>query len=180
MSLETVREAEAIWQPFLLNAIEEARQHGATVFDLPEHKHWDWLRKARYAIVRRNYRLLGMVCDGEMQGMMILRLDLSSRREESLGEPLVYVDYLAAALRSLTNLPRFAGVGRGLLGAAVQTSDAMGWSGRVGLHALPQAERFYEQVCGMVDLGLDPDYDKLRYFEMGVAEAHRFLRGGSG
>jgi hypothetical protein len=177
LSLEEVMEAEALWQPFLAQALERAQGGGATFFDLPEHKHWDWLRKARHALVRQNFQLMGLQCDGEMQGMMILRTDHVSRLPESPGEPLLYVDYLATApwnLRSLTLMPCFVGVGRVLVSIAVQESRARGWVGRVGLHSLPQAESFYQRVCGMQDLGQDEGYYKLRYFEMSAADADRF------
>ena len=182
VSLDLVKEAEALWQPFLVQALEQARAAGAISFDLPEHKHWDWLRKARYALVRQNFRLLGVVCEGEMQGLMILRTDHTSRLPDTLGEPLVYVDYLAAApwnLRGLAPVPRFAGVGRVLIGAAVQVSQSLGWSGRTGLHSLPQAESFYRRTCGMQDLGRDDNYDKLRYFELSAADADTFMKRGS-
>ena len=182
VSLDAVKEAEALWQPFLIQALEQARAAGAISFDLPEHKHWDWLRKARYALVRQNFRLLGVICEGEMQGLTILRTDHTSRLAEMLGEPLVYVDYLAAApwnLRGLASVPRFAGVGRVLIGAAVQVSQVQGWEGPVGLHSLPQAESFYRRTCRMQDLGRDDHYDKLRYFELSTADADTFLQGGS-
>ena len=54
-------------------------------------------------------------------------------------------------------------------------SRQSGFAGRVGLHSLPQAEPFYRDVCGMTDLGEDPNEYDLRYFEMTEAQAARFL-----
>ena len=44
----------------------------------------------------------------------------------------------------------------------------------MALHSLPQAERYYRDVCGMTDLGPDPAYDNLRYFEMTAEQAAEF------
>jgi hypothetical protein len=39
-----------------------------------------------------------------------------------------------------------------------------GFRGRIGLHALPQAETFYARNCGMTDLGNDMRKEGLRIF----------------
>ena len=46
--------------------------------------------------------------------------------------------------------------------------------GRIGLHSLPQAEKFYRR-WGMVDLGPDKLYEDLHYFELTTAQANRHL-----
>ena len=48
-------------------------------------------------------------------------------------------------------------------------SAALGFDGRVGLHALPEAEAFYRRQ-GMPDYGPDPDKDGLVYFEYGILQ----------
>lgn len=60
--------------------------------------------------------------------------------------------------------PYFRGVGRALLMFARQRSLELGYSGRVGLHALPGSETFYRRQ-GMLDLKADPGKDGLVYFE---------------
>ncbi len=47
-----------------------------------------------------------------------------------------------------------------------------------GLHSLPQANGFYANTCGMTDLGPDPGYDNLRYFEMTPEQAQVFIAKG--
>jgi hypothetical protein len=69
--------------------------------------------------------------------------------------------------------PLYKGVGHLLLAAAINLSFNEEFSGRVGLHALPQAESWYRDVCKMTDLG--PDGTKMRYFEMTEAQARAFL-----
>ena len=57
---------------------------------------------------------------------------------------------------------------------AVELSLAEGFKGRIGLHSLPQTARFYRTVCGMADLGPDPSYHNLGYFEMTEGQAVNF------
>jgi hypothetical protein len=81
---------------------------------------------------------------------------------------VVYVDYIEAApwnLRQPVQNARFLGVGTLLIAAAVHESLAIGLGGRVGLHALPQAEQFYSKRCQMSRYGPDPAYYDLVYFE---------------
>ena len=59
-------------------------------------------------------------------------------------------------------------------------SENLEFHGRIGLHSLPQANGFYANTCGMTDLGTDPDYGGLRYFEMTPEQARAFVaKGGS-
>ena len=51
------------------------------------------------------------------------------------------------------------------MGAAIRLSIEEGYKGRIGLHSLPQSNDFYSNRCGMIDLGADPHYQNLRYFE---------------
>ncbi|MDE2887257.1 MAG: hypothetical protein OXR72_03525 [Gemmatimonadota bacterium] len=76
--------------------------------------------------------------------------------------------------------PRYRGVGSILIRAAVALSDDLEFRGRIGLHSLPQATRFYAKTCGMTDLGTDLDYEGLHYFEMTPEQAQAFVnKGGS-
>src|SRR5258706_1341 len=69
--------------------------------------------------------------------------------------------------------PQFKGIGRLLLAAAISLSVSEEFAGRIGLHALPQAESWYRDVCGMTDLGIDGT--GMRYFEMTEAQAQTFV-----
>jgi hypothetical protein len=72
--------------------------------------------------------------------------------------------------------PRFALVGNLLLATAIQLSINEEFSGRIGLHSLPQADTWYANSCKMADLGSDPTAHNLRYFEMTAEQASGFLR----
>jgi len=54
----------------------------------------------------------------------------------------------------------------------VAFSRQLGCSGRIGLHALPQADTFYVRL-GMSALGIDEAYESLGYFEMTPEQAIR-------
>jgi hypothetical protein len=71
---------------------------------------------------------------------------------------------------------RLGSVGTVLLGEAIRLSAESGFEGRIGLHSLPQAERFYRTALGMSDLGNDPAYDGLRYFEYNSSTANEWLK----
>jgi hypothetical protein len=61
-----------------------------------------------------------------------------------------------------------------MLAAAITLSREESFSGRTGLHSLPQAVKFYEN-CGMTNLGADPTKQGLPYFEMTPEKATAFL-----
>lgn len=107
-----------------------------------------------------------------------------SRLPADQGKPLVYVDYLETApwnwhLPHLGQEGEFTGLGGRLVHVAIHQSLAEGFHGRVGLHALPQAERFYERTCGMTRLGPDPDHQQLVYFEFSREQAAQFVASDS-
>jgi hypothetical protein len=88
-------------------------------------------------------------------------------------EPLVYVSALSVApwnRKQIQNPPLFKRVGTLLLNFSRVRSLALGYKGRVGLHALPEAEGFYERRNMMrfglpVENYIDPDDEPLTYFE---------------
>jgi hypothetical protein len=60
---------------------------------------------------------------------------------------------------------------------AVMQSEQEGFHGRVGLHALPQAESFYAgQECRMTKVGLDPNKQNPPYYELSQIEAVQHIR----
>ena len=184
VTLAEIQAADAAWLPFLRTVVQQARLSGVPPEDLPEHGHWRWERKWRAATGAS--RFFGVESGGDIQGLMAVRLDKTCRLPEQAGQPLVYVDYLAAApwndapmLARIAQAPRLSRVGSVLLQGAVHLSLSQGWRGRLGLHGLPQAARFYREICGMTDLGTDAAYEGLPYFEMTVEQAARLIGGGT-
>src|SRR5262249_3074962 len=106
-----------------------------------------------------------------------------ARIEEDVGKPLVYVDYLEVApwnwrIPALGEEGRYKGIGSLFVREAAKLSLEEGFHGRIGLHALPQAEAFYESACGMTRLGGDPRKQGLVYFEFSREQAKKFIEKG--
>ena len=58
----------------------------------------------------------------------------------------------------------------------MKQSKEEGFRGRVGLHALPQAELFYEKACGMTPLGREIAKQNLLYMELSGQQAEKLLQ----
>ena len=179
-----IASAAASWQPLIDVRVAALKQQNVPVKDWPQHAHWDWNRKANSVSGLLAYQLLGVECEGQMQGLMLTGTVGQCRISTQAGKPLVVVHFLTTALWNLPSFvspPRFGLVGKVLVAAAVQLSLDNGFHGRVGLHSLPQAESFYRDDCGMTDLGIDfgPGGQNLRYFEATTDQAKIILSGAN-
>jgi hypothetical protein len=178
MTPEQVVQAGERWERFRGRARARLRRAHAPV---PEHDHWDWNEKShdlRFAA----YRCLGIRHEDEIQGlMMISTLAVEGRLPIHKGKPVLYVKYIESAPWNLKGYvgpaARFGGIGISLIRAAIAVSLEEEFRGRIALHSLPQSEPFYGRF--MEDLGIDPDVEKLRYFEMGEERALKFAKGGN-
>lgn len=88
-----------------------------------------------------------------------------------------YIELLATApwnRPKFVSTPRYKGVGRILLGTAISLSVELGFKGRIGLHSLPQSERWYRNEAGFTDGGYD-SAKTMQYFEMTGAQAAAFI-----
>jgi hypothetical protein len=177
---EEVERAEATWKPILEEQVERLRHSGVPFNALPQHRHWDWRRKLEQTEPYLAYRMFGIECQQEIQGLMLaVTAGKDCRIESQRGKPLVYIHFLAAApwnLASIVGEPRYALVGSILVAAAIHLSTEEEFQGRIGLHSLPQADEWYRMSCGMTDLGPDPSAQNLRYFEMTPQQALEFLK----
>ena len=113
--------------------------------------------------------------------MLTKNASYAARLALDRGKPLVYIDFLEIApwnwvVPELGRQGRFRSVGSMLFWRAVKQSEQEGFKGRVGLHALPQAEQFYERACGMTSLGHDPSKENLSYFELTSEQASELLQ----
>jgi hypothetical protein len=180
---DAIEEAQLVdwqtkWQPALIAVLQELLRQRVPMAQWPQNLHWDW--RAKMAQVARLLAFGGfsVVCAGVTQGLMRVDLNKHAREPSQKGKPLVYVDYLEVAPWNRADLgrpARYRGVGTALLTAAVALSLQEDFKGRIGLHSLPQADGFYRDRCGMTDLGPDPHYQGLRYFEMTPEQARTFL-----
>lgn len=186
VGLEAFFEAEAHWAP---HRVEILRQHvlrRVPVDDWPEHWHWNWAQKA--ANLRNEdignalspTRAMGIQCEKRWEGLILLKAHVKKATRLMRSRPaFLYGDYLETApwnleLKVIGQSPRFSGVGVQLLAAAAQLSRLMGLRGRIGLHSLRRSEDFYRRR-GMTDLGPDPEYENLRYFELTEEQAQVIL-----
>ena len=179
LTSEEVERAEADWKPFLDEQVKRMEQTGVPRNKWPQHRHWNWREKYEASEEYLAYRMFGIECQSQMQGLMLaLTAGKNSLIPSQRGKPLVYVHFLAAApwnLASIVAEPRFSLVGSILLATAIHLSMEEEFQGRIGLHSLPQSDDWYRKVCGMTDLGPD-QIENLRYFEMTPEQAADFLR----
>ena len=173
---------EAKWTPELLRLLEALYDNGVERALWPQSRHWDWRQKTQAIEKRLDQQCFAIVCDGMTQAMMITELTKRARLKRQKNDHLVYVDFVEAApwnrREILGEPPRYSGCGSILIRAAIEYSKLEGFKGRIGLHSLPQANDFYANKLGMTDMGQDPDYQNLRYFEMTPEQAEAFIKEG--
>ena len=140
-----IADFEEIWEPVL-------RQYGE------EDKGFGWRLKQRLINQRPQHEGYAIECDGLTQGLMVI--DIRGRYSEfTRGKRVVLVELLAAAPwnRATIQRPRdYKLVGCSLLLFSRRRSREVGYSGRIGVFALPGAISFYEQM-GMTRLKLEPE-----------------------
>ena len=172
---------ETLWRPIFEKRIAELRAAGRTTIDDfgssdIQYAYWDWAAMARERAQRFDWSSFAVEVGGVTQGLMFVRPAGFAREPSQARRPIVEVDLLATAPWNRNRLvpnPKYKGVGRLLLMTAVNLSFEEECAGRVGLHALPQAENWYRDRCKMTDLGVDAT--NMRYFEMTEAQARAFL-----
>lgn len=173
---------EAKWTPELLRLLEALYDKGVARKLWPQSRHWDWRQKTQAIEKRLDQQCFAIVCDGMTQAMMITELTKRARLKGQENDHLVYIDFVEAApwnrREILGEPPRYSGCGSILIRAAIEYSKLEGFKGRIGLHSLPQANDFYANKVGMTDMGQDPDYQNLRYFEMTPEQAEAFIKEG--
>ena len=133
----------------------------------PQHFHWDWGRKASYVKDLLAYEFFAVECQGIIEGLMLT--ESVSHRAELLpdqGKPILYIEYFETAPDNtaiLYDVTRYCGIGTRLMEGAANYSIDLGFDGRIGLVALPQAERFYVKL-GLEKVRWDIE-TKLHYYE---------------
>ena len=131
-------------------------------------QYWDWEQKQRLYLGSGEGRYEGYAieCEEMTQGLMLLQIQ-GQRFQVDPTRPLVYVLSLATAPWNRITAPDpngFRAVGRVLLKFAQFRSEELGYGGLVGLHSLPNAEKFYRKM-GMLEGGTDAAKENLTYFE---------------
>lgn len=169
------------WKPVFDARLNELGRKGPVTAEIAgEHNvqdsHWQWAQKVEQRREGLEWASFAVEAGGVTQGLMFARMGAFAQEPSQRNKPIVDIDLLATApwnRPQLTDQPQFKGIGRLLLAAAISLSVSEEFAGRIGLHALPQAETWYRDVCGMTDLGVDRT--KMRYFEMTEAQARAFI-----
>ncbi len=178
VSLQQVELAEQSWKRDIEATVAQLLRMKVPRDRWPQHLHWNWMTKYNRTSKLLAFRWLALECNESMQGLMMLDTATSlARIQEQSGKPLVYIHDLATApwnSPEIVQFPKYGWIGRVFIAAAIQISEQEGFKGRLGLHALPQADTYYSEVCGMTDLGKDPTKANLKYFEMTPAQAAKF------
>ena len=173
---------EAKWTPELFRLLDALHDKGVERALWPQSRHWDWRAKTRAIESRLDRQCFAIVCEDMTQAMMITDLAKRAKIESQKNDHLVYIDFVEAApwnrREILGEPPRFSGCGSILIRAAIEYSNLEDFKGRIGLHSLPQANDFYANKVGMTDMGQDPEYQNLRYFEMTPEQAEAFIKEG--
>jgi hypothetical protein len=175
-----LEDVESHWWPVLWDALRRFQAAGKPRREWPQSRHWNWRDKVESIQGILAYRGFALECEERTQGLMLVKVTEVCRLPDQKGKPLVYVDYLETApwnQRELVDQPRFGGIGTILLAAAITLSLEEGFFGRIGLHSLPQSEKFYHN-SGVTDLGPDASKQGLRYFEMTAEQATAYLSHG--
>ena len=171
-----LRGVESEWMPVLLKRVMTLIGQGRPRSDWPQSSHWDWRAKMDRIRGLLAFRTFALMCEGQLQGLMQINTAHVCRLPGQAGKHLAYVDYVESApwnRAEIANAPRFGGVGSIMIRTAIEVSREEGFQGRIGLHSLPRSEPFYSR-CGMTDLGIDGNYENLRYFEMTPEQATAF------
>jgi len=184
VSLLELLDAEAAWSPHRIAMIRSLITSGRNPPDVAESLHWNWANKvARLGPGSLGglspYRAFG-VESNQWQGVLLANSMGHLTKVGTKGLDLAYVELIETApwnwdIAGLQN-GLFRGVGIQLMESVVRWSRSLKLEGRVGLHSLQQSENFYRKRCGMTDLGPDPGYGNLRYFEMTEDQARVLLK----
>ncbi len=170
-----VDDFETRWKPAMeaklatLKTQEEVRK--ANIQDV----RWKWGDKYRDRSNRIDFESFAVECGGETQGLMFVKTVAFSKIQ--LGYSIAYIDLVSTAPWNrwgFTDNPLYKGVGPLLLSAAVELSISHGFDGRLGLHALPQSEGWY-QSQGLTEIGPDTNYQNLVYFEFTANDAKAYV-----
>src|ERR1700733_11593510 len=106
ISRAEAEKAEAEWKPYLEEQVKRMAAEGVPKERWPQHRHWDWCQKQEAADAYLAYRMFGIECQSQMQGLMlVLTAGKYCRIESQKGKPMAYVHFRAAAPWNLATCP---------------------------------------------------------------------------
>ena len=139
--------------PELRSAMNRLRRAGVEDSQLQESSHWNWRTKVEAIQGMLAGSSFSIVCNDLTQGMMTVdTVSKRSRIDIQRNQHLVYVEYVENAPWNrweLSDHPRYRAVGSILFRTAISLSKELEFHGQIGLHSLPQANKFYANSCGI-------------------------------
>jgi GNAT superfamily N-acetyltransferase len=169
---------DQLWRPMLEARRAEFESWEAAAEGDAQDSHWHWAEKAVDASTSMADETYAVECAGETQGLMLVTSAAFAKLDIHRGREIVYVELIATAPWNrrgvVKEAMRYKGVGRVLIAEALNLSYHLEFSGRLGLHSLPQSESWYRDVAKFTDLGFD-DEKRMQYFEVTEAQAAAFL-----
>lgn len=173
---KNIDDFDNIWKP----AMEVRKKHLQTAVEVRaanvQDAHWSWGKKLSIRDGKINWESFALECEDVTEGLLFLNSPKISQINNK--DQLSYVDLVSTApwnRHGFTDTPKYKGVGHLLLAAAISYSEDLGYERRLGLHALPQSESWYREVCGMTNLGPDANKHNLCYFEFTTEQANEYL-----
>jgi hypothetical protein len=167
-----VAEVAILWPPGLVGQVDSG---------------WDWAALVQQHPDGAEWRQFQLTAAEHVQGLLIVRSLWATRSPANTGMSGAYMEYVATApwnrldeygRRVDERFGRVAPVGRLLVGAAIDLSCKLGWSGRLGWHSKPGAEKWYKDVLpGIWAGGPDLEEEGLEYFEISPDVAATYLAG---
>ena len=158
------------WFPVTRKFNELLKESNTDLTKWPQSLHWDWEAKLRRVEASEHLKSFSVIRDSKTQALVIVDLSKKCVLSGQKDETLVYIDYIETApwnRMSITGLePEFRGCGLLLIRQSGEYSIECSFKGRIGLHSFPQSETLYVNKIGMTDLGIDKDYQNLRYYEL--------------
>lgn len=86
------------WKPEIDRLRERLEQDKVAREKWPQDLHWDWSEKADATRPVLAYQRFALVCEGRLQGLMLVNLvTATGRLAEQQGKHLVYVDFVSTA-----------------------------------------------------------------------------------
>lgn len=180
-----IQDFEQLWKPWMDDVLREMQKKSVHQTWI-EHVLWDWRTKITEVKGLLAYNFFAVECKKVTQGLMRVRMDPSrdfSYHIQQEKKPLLYIDYLSTAPWNIPEIivdPQFSRVGMVLFMRAIVESYDQGFNGKIGLHALPQAVSWYNEL-GMINMGVDIlPYEGLPYFELTSDQANLIINRMNG
>lgn len=181
LTSQDLLDLEKEWKPTRTSICNMLIQFNVSHDKIPQSLNWNWGKKLPPQKCLSS-SITGIVCDGKWQGAMLTWKAIhATEHAPDTGKPLVYVDFLEKApwnwrIPEIGQQGKYKGIGTFLIRSAIQQSIDEGFHGRIGLHSLPQAERFYTDACKMMAIRNDPKKYDLLYLELSRQEAAKLLQ----